>query len=53
MKKFMSNQNGATAIEVCIISAAMAVFLIAAMPSITTGLTTNFTSVGTRISTGK
>jgi pilus assembly protein Flp/PilA len=52
-KKFFADERGATAIEYGLIAAAMGVCLVAAMPLIETALSTQFTSLGTHISTGK
>jgi pilus assembly protein Flp/PilA len=49
MKKFINDESGATAIEYGLIAAAMAVCLLAAMPKITTALTTKFTSIGSSL----
>ena len=49
MNKFLKDESGATAIEYGLIAAAMSVALLAAMPSITTNLTTKFATIGTAI----
>jgi pilus assembly protein Flp/PilA len=51
MKKFLADETGATAIEYGLIAAAMGVCLIAAMPLITGPLITQFTSLGSKITT--
>jgi pilus assembly protein Flp/PilA len=53
MKRFLQDESGATAIEYGLIASAMALCLIAAMPSITTALKGRFTTIGTNITTGK
>ena len=53
MKKFLKDESGATAIEYGLIAAAMGVCLVTVMPKITTALGTQFSSLGTHISTGK
>ncbi len=52
-KAIVQNNSGATAIEYALIAGAMAVCLIAAMPSITGALGTKFTAIGTNITTNK
>ncbi len=49
MNTFLKDESGATAIEYGLIAAAMSVCLIAAMPSIKTGLTTKFATIGTAL----
>jgi pilus assembly protein Flp/PilA len=51
MKKFLADETGATAIEYALIAAAMGVCLIAAMPLITGPLITQFTALGSKITT--
>ncbi|GGE09603.1 Flp/Fap pilin component [Aureimonas endophytica] len=57
MRKFFSrfarNESGATAIEYGLIAAFMAVCLIAALPKITAGVSSQFTSIGTKLSSGQ
>jgi pilus assembly protein Flp/PilA len=53
MKRFMQDDSGATAIEYGLIASAMALCLIAAMPSITNALKGRFITIGTNITTGK
>jgi len=48
--RFIKDESGATAIEYGLIAAAMGVCLIAVMPLITAALTTQFTALGTAIS---
>jgi pilus assembly protein Flp/PilA len=45
LKKFVANQNGATAIEYGLIAALIAVVIIGALTSIGGNLNTDFTSV--------
>jgi pilus assembly protein Flp/PilA len=49
MNKFLKDESGATAIEYGLIASLMAVCLIAAMPLITSALSTKFTAIGTAI----
>jgi pilus assembly protein Flp/PilA len=53
MKNFWHNDTGATAIEYGLIASAMAVCLLAALPSITTALKGRFAAIGTNITNGK
>jgi pilus assembly protein Flp/PilA len=53
MNKFLKDESGATAIEYGLIASAMAVCLLAAMPSITGALTGRFSAIGTSITNGK
>jgi pilus assembly protein Flp/PilA len=53
MKHFLKDETGATAIEYGLIASAMAICLIAAMPSITNALKGRFTTIGTNITSGK
>jgi pilus assembly protein Flp/PilA len=53
MNKFLKDESGATAIEYGLIASAMAVCLLAAMPSITGALTGRFSTIGTSITNGK
>jgi Flp pilus assembly pilin Flp len=50
---YFKSENGATAIEYCMIGAALCVCLIAAMPSITGALTTRYGTIGTSITSFK
>jgi pilus assembly protein Flp/PilA len=52
MDKFVKDDSGATAIEYGLIASFMAVCLVAALPKITTALSTKFSNIGTKISTG-
>ena len=52
MFKFLKNESGATAIEYGLIAAAMGLALVAAMPSITSAVKTQFSSLGTHITNG-
>ena len=49
MKKFLKDESGATAIEYALIASAMGLALIAAMPSITSALSSKFAYLGTKI----
>lgn len=49
LKKFASNQSGATAIEYGLIAALIAVVIITALSTIGTNLNTNFSSVATSL----
>jgi pilus assembly protein Flp/PilA len=51
LKKFLKDQEGATAIEYCMIGAAMCICLIFVMPFITTALTANFSKLGSSLRT--
>ncbi len=51
MRAFLKNENGATAIEYCLIGTAMAVALLAAMPFISNAVTGKFTNVAVKIDT--
>lgn len=53
MKKYLTNQSGATAIEYCLMASAMAAMLVAAMPSISDGVITAYTNIGPRITSAK
>ncbi len=48
-KKFVSNQNGATAIEYGLIAALIAVVIIGALTTVGSNLNTDFTSVATSL----
>ncbi len=52
MKKFLKDESGATAIEYGLIAAAMGLALVAAMPSITSAIKTQFSSLGGHITSG-
>ena len=47
--RFVKDESGATAIEYGLIASAMAIALVAAMPSITTAITARFGIIGTAI----
>lgn len=49
VKKFVANQNGATAIEYGLIAALIAVVIIGALTSIGTSLNTDFGSVASAL----
>jgi pilus assembly protein Flp/PilA len=49
LKKFISNQSGATAIEYGLIAALIAVVIITALSTIGTNLNTNFSSVASTL----
>ena len=48
-KKFIANQDGATAIEYGLIAALIAVVIIGALTTVGSNLNTNFTSVATSL----
>lgn len=50
--RFVKDESGVTAIEYGLIAAFIAVCLVGAVPLITAGLKTQFTSIGTNISGG-
>jgi pilus assembly protein Flp/PilA len=52
MKKFFKDESGATAIEYGLIAAAMGLALVTAMPSITSAITTKFSSLGGHVTAG-
>jgi len=47
--RFLSNENGATAIEYGLIAALIAVVVIGAVTAVGTGLSTTFTNVSTSV----
>ena len=49
LKKFVADQNGATAIEYGLIAALIAVVIIGAVTTVGTNLNTTFTSVATSL----
>ena len=53
LKKFLRDENGATAIEYGLIAAAMGLALIAIMPIIESALGVLFASLAVHITTGK
>jgi pilus assembly protein Flp/PilA len=52
MKKFLSNDSGATAIEYGLIAAAMGLALVTAMPILASAITGSFSSLAGHISSG-
>ena len=52
LARFFKNESGVTAIEYGLIAAFLAVCLVAAVPSITSALSTQFGSIGSNISSG-
>lgn len=52
-KKFIKDESGATAIEYTLIAAAMAIVLVAIMPTLTAALTSQFGAIAGHVSTGK
>ena len=53
LKKFLKDESGATAIEYVLIAAFMALILITVMPTLTSALQTQFTTISTHITNGK
>ena len=51
VKRFANDESGATAIEYCMIGAAMCICLVFVMPFITTALTANFSKLGSSLRT--
>lgn len=49
MKKFLSDENGATAIEYSLIAAATGLAIVGALPMVKSKLITTFTSVATKM----
>ena len=49
--RILKDESGATAIEYGLIASAMAIALVAAMPSITTAIIAQFTTIGGYITT--
>jgi pilus assembly protein Flp/PilA len=49
LKRFLSNESGATAIEYGLIAAGISVAIIAVVQSLGSGLNTTFTSVATAL----
>ncbi|HEY0569763.1 MAG TPA: Flp family type IVb pilin [Xanthobacteraceae bacterium] len=47
--KFLRDQSGATAIEYCLIAVGLSIVILAAVNSIGTTLSTNFTSVNSSL----
>jgi pilus assembly protein Flp/PilA len=52
MKKFITDESGATAIEYGLIAAAMGLALVAAMPSLATNVKAKMLNLGGHIATG-
>lgn len=53
MRKFLKNETGATAIEYCLIGAAMAVMLVTSFPVVSNAVGGRLTSIGPSITAGK
>jgi pilus assembly protein Flp/PilA len=53
MKRFWTDQNGATAIEYALIAVFMGVMLIAAMPILSNAIRTKFGTISTAITNAK
>ena len=51
-KKFLKDESGATAIEYTLIAAAMALVLVTIMPTLTSAIKAQFTTISGHISTG-
>jgi pilus assembly protein Flp/PilA len=49
LKKFIANEDGATAIEYGLIAALIAVVIIAGLKTVSTALNANFTAIGTSL----
>jgi Flp pilus assembly pilin Flp len=52
-KNFLKDQSGTTAIEYCMIAAAMCAALVIAMPFITTGVSAKWVTLGSSINSFK
>ena len=52
-KKFLKDESGATAIEYVLIAAAMAAVLILVMPTLTTAISGQFSTISTAITNGQ
>ncbi|MBG1231989.1 Flp family type IVb pilin [Aestuariivirga litoralis] len=52
-KKFLKDESGVTAIEYGVIAAAMGVALVVIMPKLASQVTTQFSSIGSHIASGK
>ena len=52
LKKFLKDESGATAIEYVLIAAFMALILITVMPTLTTAIQSQFTSISSHITKG-
>ena len=53
LRKFLTSDRGATAIEYALIAAAMGLTLATAMPFLATSTTSSFSSIAGHISTGQ
>ena len=53
IRKFLTNAEGATAIEYGLIAAAMGVALVIVMPALASQITVQFSNLGSHIATGK
>ena len=53
LRNYLSNQEGATAIEYALIAAAMGVALVLVMPVLASQITVQFSNLGSHIASGK
>jgi len=53
LRNFLTNQDGATAIEYGLIAAAMGVALVLVMPVLASQITVQFSNLGSHIASGK
>jgi pilus assembly protein Flp/PilA len=53
LKKYLRDENGATAIEYGLIAAAMGVALVVVMPTLASQIVVQFSNLGSHIATGK
>ncbi|MDE2384485.1 MAG: Flp family type IVb pilin [Alphaproteobacteria bacterium] len=53
LKKLLKDTKGATAIEYALIAAAMGIALVTVMPVVESALTTQFSTLGSHIASGK
>jgi pilus assembly protein Flp/PilA len=53
MIKFLKDDRGATAIEYCLIGAAMSIMLVTSFPAVSTALSGKFSGIGPAITAGK
>jgi pilus assembly protein Flp/PilA len=53
MNKFLKDESGATAIEYCLIAAAMAIMLVTSFPALSDALSGKLTSVGSALAAVK
>jgi Flp pilus assembly pilin Flp len=53
VKLFIKDESGTTAIEYCLIGAAIAVALVASYPSVTAALSTKVSAIAPMITNGK